>query len=113
MGLSVGNMAEFDFGDCGTVMLNEQDISHATPFRTTGWVITRKEGFVSFKGNETHIETVKGPHKVLIDGKLAPNVAAFKAILKRYEVINKVSCHAFGGESNSNIVLQGIPWMII
>jgi hypothetical protein len=88
LGQSVGNMAEFDFGDCGTVMLNEQDISHATPFRTTGWVFTHKEGFVSFKGNETHMETVKGPHKVLIDAKLAPNITALKAILKHYEVIN-------------------------
>ncbi|KAF4626745.1 hypothetical protein G7Y89_g11409 [Cudoniella acicularis] len=88
LGQSARNMAEFDFGDCGTVMLNEQDISHATPFRTIGWVFTHKEGFVSFKGNETHMETVKGPHKVLIDAKLAPNVTALKAILKRYEVIN-------------------------
>lgn len=78
-------------------MLNEQDISHATPFRTTGWDFTRQEGFLPFKGNETHIETVKGSHKVVIDGKLAPNVATFKAILKRYEVINKVSCRAFRG----------------
>jgi len=49
---------------------------------------SNKEGFVSFKGNETHMETVKGPHKVLIDAKLAPNVTALKAILKRYEIIN-------------------------
>jgi hypothetical protein len=69
-------------------MLKEQDIYHANPFRTTGWVFTCKEGFVSFKGNETHMETVKGPHKVLIDGKLAPNITALKAILKRFEVIN-------------------------
>jgi hypothetical protein len=87
LGQSVENMAEFDFGDCGTVMLKEQDISRATPFRTTGWFFTRNEGLVSFKGNETHMKTVQGPHKVLIDGKLAPDVPALKAILKRYEVI--------------------------
>jgi len=85
---SIGNMGEFDFGDCGTVMLKEQDISHATPFRTTGWVFSEKEGFVSFKGNQTHMEMVKGPHKVLIDAKLALNATALKAILKSYKVID-------------------------
>jgi hypothetical protein len=88
LGQSVRNMAEFNFGDCGTVILNEQDIYYTTPFRTTGWVFTCNKGFVSFKGQETHMETVKGPHKVLIDAKLALNVTALKAILKRYKVIN-------------------------
>ena len=88
LGQSAGNMGEFDFGDCGTVMLKQQDIYHATPFRTTGWIFTCKEGFVSFKGNETHMETVKGPHKVLIDAKLVPNVTALEASLKHFEVIN-------------------------
>jgi hypothetical protein len=40
-------------------MLKEQDMSYATPFRTTGWVFTYEEVFVSFKGNETYMETVK------------------------------------------------------
>jgi hypothetical protein len=81
-------MAEFDFGNYRTVILNKQDISYTTPFRIIGWVFTRKEGLVSFKGNETHIETVKGPYKVLINAKLAPNITTLKAILKRYKVIN-------------------------
>jgi hypothetical protein len=80
-------MAEFDFGDCGTVMLKEQDISRVTPFKTTGWFFTRNEGLVSFKGNETYMKTVQGPYKVLIDGKLALDVLALKAILKCYKVI--------------------------
>lgn len=85
---SVENMAEFDFGDCGTVMLNEQDVSNTTPFRITGWVFTHQEGIVSFKGKETHAATTKGPHKVFIDGKLATNVTALKVILKKYKLIN-------------------------
>ncbi|KAF4625639.1 hypothetical protein G7Y89_g12526 [Cudoniella acicularis] len=88
LGQSARNIAEFDFGDCGTVMLKEQDIYYATPFRTVGWVFTCKEGFASFKGNETHMETVKGTHKVLIDIKLALNITALKAILKRFKVVN-------------------------
>ncbi|KAL8894792.1 MAG: hypothetical protein Q9207_008409, partial [Kuettlingeria erythrocarpa] len=82
-----GNMVEFDFGDCGTVMLNAQESCHDTPFRTTGWIFSCDEGIISFKGVETHAPTTKGPHKVFIDGKLAPDVAALKAILRRYNVI--------------------------
>jgi hypothetical protein len=81
-------MAEFDFRNYGIVILNKQDISYITPFRTIGWVFTCKEGLVSFKGNETYIEMVKGLYKVLINAKLALNVTALKAILKRYKVIN-------------------------
>jgi hypothetical protein len=81
-------MAEFDFGDCGTVMLKEQDICHISPFRTTGWIFTCQEGIISFKGKEVHAETTSGPHKVFIDSKLVPDVASLKALLKRYEVIN-------------------------
>jgi len=86
-GQSAGNMVEFDFGNCGTVMLNAQDICHGTPFRTTGWVFSY-DGVVSFKGVESHAPTTKGPHKVFIDGKLAPDVPALKAVLRRFNVID-------------------------
>ena len=33
------------------------------------------------------MEMVRGPHMVLSDANLAPNVTAFKAILKLYKVI--------------------------
>lgn len=88
LGQVAENMVEFDFGDCGTVMLKDQDTCHGNLFRTTGWVFTCQDGVVSFKGNETHAETKQGPHKVFIDGKLASNTPALKAILKRFEVIN-------------------------
>jgi hypothetical protein len=37
---SVENIAEFDFGDYGIVMLKEQDICYVSPFRTIGWIFT-------------------------------------------------------------------------
>jgi hypothetical protein len=43
---------------------------------------------VSFKNVKTHIETIKGPHKILIDAKLALNFTVLKTILKRFEAIN-------------------------
>jgi len=61
-------MAEFDLGDCGTVMLKKEDIYYAIPFGTMGWVFTCKEGLISFKGEESHMETVQGLHKFLING---------------------------------------------
>lgn len=86
-GQATENMVEFDFGDCGTVMLKAQDACHDAPFRTTGWVFSCNEGVVSFKGVESHAPTTKGPHKVFIDGKLAPDINALKAILKRFNAI--------------------------
>ena len=80
-------MVEFDFGDCGTVMLNAQNTHHDTPFKTTGWVFSCNKGVTSFKGVEFHAPTTKGPHKVFIDGKLAPNVLALKAILRSFNAI--------------------------
>lgn len=88
LGQDAGKMVEFDLGDCGTVMLKDQGTRHGDPFRTTGWVFTSEEGVISFKGQETHAPTVKGPHKVLIDGKLAPNIPALRGILKRFGVIS-------------------------
>ncbi len=45
------------------------------------------EGVTSFKGVESHAPTTKGPHKVFIDGKLAPDVLALKAILRSLNAI--------------------------
>lgn len=86
-GQTTQEMVEFDFGDCGTVMLNAQNTHHDTPFRTTGWVFSCNKGVTSFKGVESHAPTTKGPHKVFIDGKLAPNVLALKAILRSFDAI--------------------------
>lgn len=86
-GQTTEDMVEFDFGDCGTVMLNAQKTHYDTPFRTTGWVFSCNKGVTSFKGVESQAPTTKGPHKVFIDGKLAPNVLALKAILRRFNAI--------------------------
>lgn len=86
-GQTTEDMVEFDFGDCGTVMLNAQKTHFDTPFRTTGWVFSCNKGATSFKGVESHAPTTKGPHKVFIEGKLAPNVLALKAILRRFNAI--------------------------
>ena len=88
LGQVAKNMVEFDFGDCGTVMLKDQDTCHGNLFKITRWVFTYKDKVVSFKGNESYAKTVQGPHKVFVDKKLAPNIPALKAILKRFEVIN-------------------------
>ncbi|KAL9103232.1 MAG: hypothetical protein Q9163_001719 [Psora crenata] len=85
LGQTAQDMAEFDFGDCGTVMLNGQH--HYTPFRTTGWAFSCNEGVTSFKGRETHTKTKVTTHKVFLDGKLAPDVPALKAILRNFNVI--------------------------
>ena len=86
-GQTAQEMVELDFGDCGTVMLNAQDTHHDTPFRTTGWVFSCDKGVTSFKGVESHAPTVKGPHKVFLDGKCAPDVLALKAILRSFNAI--------------------------
>lgn len=86
-GQAAENMVEFDFGNCGTVMLKAKETRHKTPFRTTGWVFSCNDGVISFKGNESHAPTTQGPHKVFIDGKLAPDVPALKAILRRFNAI--------------------------
>lgn len=80
------SMVELDFGECGTVMLNAQEIHHGTPFRTTGWVFDCSGGVISFKSKESHVSTTQGPHKVFIDEKLASNVEALKIILRSYNV---------------------------
>jgi hypothetical protein len=72
-------MAEFDFGDCGTIILKEQNIYHTIPFKITRWIFTGKKGFIFFKGNETHMETVKRFYKILIDIKLVSNVTILKS----------------------------------
>jgi hypothetical protein len=44
-------------------------------YRVTGWTLVRDvDGAAELKGNEQHAETVKGPHKVFIDGKTLPDV---------------------------------------
>jgi hypothetical protein len=88
LGHATGNKVEFDLGDCGTVMLNDQDARHGEPFRTTGWVFTWEKGVISFKGEESHAATVQGPHKVLINGKLAPDIPALKGMLKQLGIIS-------------------------
>ncbi|KAH6975816.1 hypothetical protein EDB80DRAFT_594437 [Ilyonectria destructans] len=59
LGQADENMVEFDLGDCGTVMLNEQDTRHGDPFRTTGWVFTLEKGVISVKGVESHAPTAR------------------------------------------------------
>ena len=86
-GPATEDMIEFDFGECGTVMLNAHDTGHDTPFRTTGWVFDYSDGVISYKGKEAHAPTTKGPHKVFIDGKLAPDAKALKSILRSYKAI--------------------------
>ena len=86
-GSATEEMIEFDFGGCGTVMLNAQDADHGRPFRTTGWVFDCSDGVISYKDKEHHAPTTKGPHKVFLDRKLAPDVQALKAILRSYNAI--------------------------
>ena len=88
LGQTTENMVEFDFGDCGTVMLKDEDTSHGNVFRTTGWVFTCEDGVVSFKGNQVHTANEHGHHKTYLDSKLTPNTPALKAILKRFGIIN-------------------------
>ena len=56
-------------------------------------------GITELKGNQQHAETVKGPHKVFIDGKALPDAEGSSAAddvdedavidaLRREEVIN-------------------------
>ena len=80
-------MVEYDFGDCGTVMLKAQETLYEAPFRTTGWVFSCNNGVISFKGKESYASTTQGPHKVFIDGKLALDVTALKTILRRFNAI--------------------------
>ena len=92
LGQAAGVKVEFDLGDYGTVMLNDEDARHGNPFVATGWVFTFEKGVIYFKGEETHAPTVKGSHKVLINGKLAPDIPALKGMLKQLGVINEVDC---------------------
>ncbi len=82
------NMVEFDFGDCGTVMMKDKDTCHGGSIRTTGWAFNCDGGIVSFKGDQTHMKTTRLTHRVLINGKLAPDILALKAVLKRFDVIS-------------------------
>lgn len=56
-------------------------------YRITGWVFSCNNGVTLFTGVESHAPTTKGPHKVFIDGKLAPNVTALKAIPRSFDAI--------------------------
>ncbi len=49
-GQTIQDMVEFDFGDCGTVMLNAQNTHHDTPFRTTGWGVRLQRRSHVFQG---------------------------------------------------------------
>jgi hypothetical protein len=81
------DMIEMDFGDCGTVMLQDEDCHHGKPFRTTGWKFTYDKGIISYKGNTVHAATNIGPHKVFVDGKLCPDLPALKSLLGEFKVI--------------------------
>jgi len=59
----------------GTVMMDANTTNANTTYRVTGWALVRNvDGVTELKGNEQHAETVKGPHKVSIDGKGLPDV---------------------------------------
>ena len=87
-GQTTDDTVGFDFGNCGTVMLNARNAYYGTLFRKTGWVFSRDEGVTSFKGDQSHTETIVGTHKVFINGKLAPNIPALKPILRRFTAID-------------------------
>ncbi|PPJ53263.1 hypothetical protein CBER1_11834 [Cercospora berteroae] len=78
---------EFDFGDVGTVVLNEADTKHGPVSHTTGWMFSVDEGgTVSCKGNTVHAPTTKGPHKVFVDSKLVQNYNDLDKALRHYAV---------------------------
>lgn len=78
---------EFDFGEVGTVVLNESDTKHGPVSHTTGWAFSIDgEGIVSCKGNTVHAPTTKGPHKVFVDSKLVQNHKDLDRILRDYAV---------------------------
>ncbi len=70
------DMQEFVLSDNhGTVMMDASMTNANKAYRVTGWTLVRNvDGPAELKGNEEHAETVKGPHKVFIDGKGLPDV---------------------------------------
>ena len=58
----------------GTVMMNANMTNADKAYRVTGWsLVPNVDGTAELKGNQQHAETVKGPHKVFIDGKALPH----------------------------------------
>jgi hypothetical protein len=70
------DMQEFVLSDShGTVMMEAKTTKASKPSRLTGWAFVQNgDGITELKGNQYHAETVKGPHKVLIDAKMLRDV---------------------------------------
>lgn len=79
---------EFDFGEVGTVVLNEDGTRHGPVSHTTGWTFSVDEGgIISCKNGTIHAATVKGPHKVFVDTKSVQKEKDLDRILRDYAVL--------------------------
>lgn len=69
------DMQEFVLSDNhGTIIIDATMTNADKAYRVTGWTLVRNvDGTAELKGNEQHAETMKGPHKVFIDGKGLPD----------------------------------------
>lgn len=70
------DLQEFVLSDNhGTVIMDANMTNANKAYRVTDWTLVRNvNGTTELKGNEQNAETVKGPHKVFIDGKGLPDI---------------------------------------
>ena len=86
---SNGQVFEFVIAGEGTVMVKEEQVAHADPYRVTGWSFAEDHGIISVKGHETHASLPNGPHHIFRDGKPLRSIDTVVELLLQKQVIKE------------------------